>query len=254
MLELDRLSVNYGPVCAVADLSLQVGSENALAILGPNGAGKTSTLRAISGLVAHQGEIRLDGKRLSGRPAGAVTRSGVIQVPEGRRIFGSLTVEENLRVGTVAARRRDGRFRISDVYDLLPALVKLRGRSGWALSGGEQQMLAIGRALVASPEVLLLDEPSLGLAPSIVERIYATFKQLKGSVALVLVEQTAARALEIADEIVVLRDGECVGRGAAAEFSDQSKLARMMLGVAEDFREPEQASRPSSSVVGGPHA
>ncbi|GAA4232715.1 branched-chain amino acid transport system ATP-binding protein [Streptosporangium album] len=238
MLELEKLSVSYGPVRAVNELSLRVPSAGAVAILGPNGAGKTSTLRAISGLVPHGGAVLLNGRKLSGRSPREIARTGVIQVPEGRRVFGSLSVEENLHVGMVAGRGRERRFSISDVYDLLPALARMRGRAAWALSGGEQQMLAVGRALVASPEVLLLDEPSLGLAPAVADRIYDTFRQLKGSVGLVIVEQMAARALAVVDEVFVLREGETAGAGAATEFADPVRLARLMIGVHEDDAHP----------------
>jgi branched-chain amino acid transport system ATP-binding protein len=231
VLELDSLSVRYGGVDAVRNLSLIAPTPGAIAILGPNGAGKTSTLRAISGLVRHEGKITSNGILLSGRRPGTIAKLGVIHVPEGRRVFGSLNVEENLLVGSIGARGRARSFTLDDTYDLFPALVALRHRSAWALSGGEQQMLAIGRALVASPEVLLLDEPSLGLAPAIVERIYATFRQLKDRIGLVLVEQTAMRALDLVDDVVVLRDGDMVGHGAPSSFQDQGELARMMLGI-----------------------
>ena len=231
MLELEGLDVSYGAVQAVHGLTLQIPSPGAVAILGPNGAGKTSTLRAISGLVAHRGAVRLDGRDLSRRSPRAIARAGIIHVPEGRRVFGSLSVHENLLVGAVAGKGRPPRFTFDDVYDLLPALAALRQRSAWALSGGEQQMLAVGRALVASPEVLLLDEPSLGLAPAIVDRIYATLQQLRGEIGLVVVEQTASRALGLADDVVVLREGRVVGHGAPSEFTSQATLANLMLGA-----------------------
>ncbi|MFI0369125.1 ABC transporter ATP-binding protein [Actinomadura sp. 1N219] len=234
MLEIDGLSVRYGPVRAVEDLSLTVAADAAVAVLGPNGAGKTSTLRAVSGLVPHRGSVRLDGAVLPGRSPRRIARAGVVHVPEGRRVFGSLSVEENLRVATVAGRGREARFTIADVYDLLPALASMRGRGAWALSGGEQQMLAIGRALVASPAVLLLDEPSLGLAPSVADRIYDTFRRLKGAVGLLIVEQVASRVLGIADTVVVMREGRPVGSGPAAEFADPVRLARLMIGVGEE--------------------
>ncbi|MFC4055262.1 ABC transporter ATP-binding protein [Actinomadura syzygii] len=247
MLEIERLSVRYGPVRAVEGLSLTVASDAAVAVLGPNGAGKTSTLRAVSGLVAHGGSVRLDGAELAQRSPRRIAKAGVVHVPEGRRVFGSLSVEENLRVATVAGRGRPARFSIGDVYDLLPALASMRGRGAWALSGGEQQMLAIGRALVASPGVLLLDEPSLGLAPSVADRIYDTFRRLKGAVGLLIVEQVASRVLGIADTVVVMREGRPVGSGPASEFTDPHRLARLMIGVgadddAPDVREGERAA------------
>ena len=173
MLALRNVEVSYGAVEAVRGIDLDVNDGEVVALIGPNGAGKTSTLNAISGLVGYRGSIVFDGveARRLGVQAGA--RRGLIQVPEGRHVFATLTVQENLQVGETARRGRPSDYGIDDVYDLFPALRPLRDRDGWALSGGEQQMVAIARALVAGPRLLLLDEPSLGLAPLVTKSLFA---------------------------------------------------------------------------------
>jgi branched-chain amino acid transport system ATP-binding protein len=211
ILELDAVGVRYGGVAAVRGLSLTVARGEIVGLIGPNGAGKSSTLHAVAGLVeASEGEVRLDGRSLRGRPPEAVARSGVALVPEGRRIFAELTVEENLRLGLAGRRSSDGAAEDVDrAYELFPVVREYRRRSAGALSGGQQQQLAIARALVAGPDVLLLDEPSLGLAPAIVDTVFETLATIREQgLAVLLVEQRAQRTVALADRTHVLSNGE----------------------------------------------
>jgi branched-chain amino acid transport system ATP-binding protein len=201
-----------------------------VALLGPNGAGKTSTLRAISRLYPYEGVVRFDGEDLAGRSPDEVARRGLIHVPEGRHVFPTLTVEENLRMGQVAARRRQGGFTLDDVYALFPALVALRGRDGYTLSGGEQQMVAIGRALVAAPKFLLLDEPSLGLAPVMLKAVFAALNEIRRRTPILLVEQNTQQALAICDRASVLVNGRVAMSGAAHELTDRQAMLASFLG------------------------
>jgi branched-chain amino acid transport system ATP-binding protein len=206
-LELDGLEVWHGAVHAVRGVSLTVARGEIVGLIGPNGAGKSSTLHAIMGLVpAAAGQIRVDGRALAGRPE-QVARSGVALVPEGRRIFAELTVEENLRLG-LAAARNGSRDALSRAYDLFPAVHAYRARQAGALSGGQQQQLAIGRALVSDPQVLLLDEPSLGLAPQVVDVVFGALQEIRArGIAILLVEQRAQRTIALADRSHVLAGG-----------------------------------------------
>jgi branched-chain amino acid transport system ATP-binding protein len=210
MLEVRGLEVRYGPVAAVRDLTLRVGQREIVGLIGPNGAGKSTTLHAITGLVpAHAGEVKLDGRSIEGRTPERIARTGVALVPEGRRIFADFTVEENLRLGLAARRGRDGRRAMDAVFELFPVLQEYRRRQAGVLSGGQQQQLAIGRALVADPSVLLLDEPSLGLAPTLVDEVFATLAEIRErGVAILLVEQRAQRTVALADRTHVLANGE----------------------------------------------
>lgn len=211
LLSVRDLAVSYGPVRAVRGLSLEVRPGEVIAILGPNGAGKSSSLRAISRLESFAGTVVFDGVDTRRRAPEQLARRGLIHVPEGRRIFPTLTVQENLQVATAARARRAAEFGPDDVYDLFPPLRPLRERAGWALSGGEQQMLAIGRALMARPQLLLLDEPSLGLAPQLVTEIFSIIARLhEQGCTILLVEQNAHRALEIADRGYVIETGNIV--------------------------------------------
>jgi branched-chain amino acid transport system ATP-binding protein len=207
-----------------------VGDNGAVALLGPNGAGKTSTLRAISRLVPCEGVVRFDGEDLAGRSTDEVARRGLIHVPEGRHVFPTLTVEENLRMGQVAARKRKGGFGFDDVYALFPALVPLRGRDGYTLSGGEQQMVAIGRALVAAPKLLLLDEPSLGLDPVILKAVFGALDEIRRHTPILLVEQNTQQALAICDRASVLVNGRVEMSGVAHELTDRQAMLASFLG------------------------
>jgi len=230
VLEVADLSVRYGPVEAVAGVSLEVAAGEAVALLGPNGAGKTSTLSAISRLVPCTGTVTFDGRRIDRMRVESVARLGLCHVPEGRRVFPSLSVHENLQVATSARAGRAPIFTIDDVYELFPPLTPLRGRAGWALSGGEQQMVAIGRALVASPRMLLLDEPSLGLAPIVVDAVFGALQEVRERVPVLLVEQNTDLALELCDRAYVLAEGRVVLSGSAAELRGDQALIDSYLG------------------------
>ena len=209
-LALEKLSVRYGAVEAVRGLSLEVRPGEIVGLIGPNGAGKSSTLHAIMGAApVTGGDVRLDGRSLVGRRPEDVARRGVALVPEGRRIFGELTVEENLRLGLAARRARRNGAGLGRAYELFPVLREFRSRQAGVLSGGQQQQLAIGRALVADPAVLLLDEPSLGLAPKIVDVVFEALAQIRDAgLAVLLVEQRAQRTVALADRSHVLANGE----------------------------------------------
>ena len=230
MLELDGLDVRYGSVPAVRGLSLEVGKAELVGLIGPNGAGKSTTLHAIMGVIpAAAGDVRLAGTSLRGRAPEAIARAGIALVPEGRRIFGELTVEENLRLG-LSARRTDGSEPLATAYDLFPILAEFRAREAGALSGGQQQQLAIGRALVAAPDVLLLDEPSLGLAPQMVDAVFAALTEIRDrGVAILLVEQRAQRTVALADRTYVLANGELRMTLTPDDADDTEKMIQAYL-------------------------
>ncbi len=209
-LAVEKLSVRYGAVEAVRELSLEVKPGRIVGLIGPNGAGKSSTLHAIMGAAPITGgDVRLDGRSLVGRRPEDIARRGVALVPEGRRIFGELTVDENLRLGLAARRTRANGNGLARAYELFPVLRDFRSRHAGALSGGQQQQLAIARALAAEPGVLLLDEPSLGLAPKIVDVVFEALMQIRDSgLAVLLVEQRAQRTVALADESHVLANGQ----------------------------------------------
>jgi branched-chain amino acid transport system ATP-binding protein len=209
-LAVEKLSVRYGAVDAVRGLSLEVRPGEIVGLIGPNGAGKSSTLHAIMGAApVIGGDVRLDGRSLVGRRPEDVARRGIALVPEGRRIFGELTVEENLRLGLAARRRRGSGRGLERAYELFPVLREFHSRQAGLLSGGQQQQLAIGRALVADPDILLLDEPSLGLAPKIVDVVFDALTEIRDAgLAVLLVEQRAQRTVALADRSHVLTNGE----------------------------------------------
>jgi branched-chain amino acid transport system ATP-binding protein len=211
LLEVESLEVRYGRVPAVRGLSFVAGRGEIVALVGPNGAGKSTTLHAIMGLVPPSGgDVRLHGSSTVGLAPEGVARSGIALVPEGRHVFPHFTVEENLRLGLVARRSKDGvREDLERVYDLFPVVKDFRRRHAGLLSGGQQQQLAIARGLVADPDVLLLDEPSLGLAPSLVDTVFDTLAEIRRQgVTVVLVEQRAQLAIGFADRAHVIANGE----------------------------------------------
>jgi branched-chain amino acid transport system ATP-binding protein len=233
VLQVRDLEVSYGAVRAVRGIDLDVNEGEVMSLLGPNGAGKTSTLRAITALESYRGSITFDGAEVGKLGTEACARRGLIHVPEGRHVFPTLTVHENLQVGTTAARGRTPDYGIDAVYDLFPALAPLRERQGWALSGGEQQMVAIGRALVAAPRLLLLDEPSLGLAPIVTKAVFAALRQVSSRTPVLLVEQNTTQALAIATRAAALVGGQIVMSGTAAELGDRGALLDSYLGQAK---------------------
>lgn len=228
------ISTSYGAVVAVDEVDLVAEPGQITAVLGANGAGKTTLLRTISGLVRPQaGQVLLDGADLTRAPAEAIARAGIAHVPEGRGVITELTVEENLRLGTLlgASRGRTERG-LAQVYEMFPPLADRRRQDAHVLSGGERQMLVIGRALLTGPSVLLLDEPSLGLAPRIVAQIFELLRGLvdaEGTTVL-LVEQNARSALSIADVGIVLNLGRVVAREAAADLAADAALRHAYLG------------------------
>jgi len=232
-LEVDALEVRYGAVSAVRSISFAVGRGEIVGLIGPNGAGKSTTLHAIMGLVpAHLGAVRLGGRSILGRPPEAVARAGVALVPEGRRIFGEFSVEENLRLGLATGRARGESDALAEVYELFPILAEARRRSAGALSGGQQQQLAIGRALVSRPDVLLLDEPSLGLAPLVVSSVFDALAAIRErGVTILLVEQRAQRTVAFADRTHVLANGELRMTFTPADAGDTEKMISAYLAA-----------------------
>jgi branched-chain amino acid transport system ATP-binding protein len=232
MLEIAGLAVSYGGVAAVRDLSLEVGRGEIVGLIGPNGAGKSTTLHAIMGLVGvRAGEIRLAGTSLRGRAPEHVARSGVSLVPEGRRIFADLTVEENLRLGLSGRRSQAGAAEdVAAVQAQFPIVREFARRRAGALSGGQQQQLAIARALVARPDVLLLDEPSLGLAPKIVDVVFAALAEIRErGITVLLVEQRAQRTVAFADRTYLMANGEIRLTMTPADAGDTDTMVAAYL-------------------------
>ncbi|HLY84514.1 MAG TPA: ABC transporter ATP-binding protein [Acidimicrobiales bacterium] len=229
LLTATGFTVSYGTVDAVQGIDLEIGEGETVALLGANGAGKTSTLRALSRLIRSSGEVVFDGRDTAKMAPDAVARAGLIHVPEGRHLFASLTAEENLLVGTTAANKREPIFSLDDIYDLFPALTPLRKRTAWALSGGEQQMVAIGRGLLSVPRLLLLDEPSLGLAPVVVDAVFKALAEIGHRTSILIVEQNASLALGLADRGYVLAVGKVVMAGVAADLADREALLASYL-------------------------
>ena len=231
-LVLEELEVRYGAVRAVRGLSLEVKPGEIVGLIGPNGAGKSSTLHAIMGAApVAAGDVRLDGTSIVGRSSEDVARAGVALVPEGRRIFAELSVEENLRLGLAARRSRGGDADALDrAYKLFPIVGEFRKRQAGALSGGQQQQLAIARALVAEPDVLMLDEPSLGLAPRVVDVVFNALTAIRDSgLAVLLVEQRAQRTVALADRSYVLANGELRLTLGPEDASDTDRLVAAYL-------------------------
>jgi len=234
LLRLEGIDAFYGDLQALADVSLEVRDGEIVALVGANAAGKSTTLRVISGLVTpRRGRVLLNDADLTAVPAHRRVDRGIVQVPEGRRLFPFMTVAENLLLGAHAARARDERDRtLAHVYELFPVLGERRTQLAGSLSGGEQQMCAIGRALMARPRILMLDEPTLGLAPVLVARIFETVRTINGQgVTVLLVEQNVRQALTLAHRACVLESGRLVLEGQARELLGDDRLKRAYLGL-----------------------
>ncbi|MHB1166677.1 MAG: ABC transporter ATP-binding protein [Candidatus Nanopelagicales bacterium] len=233
MLTVSDLSVNYGPVHALSHVSIEVPRGEVTAVIGANGAGKSTLMRTLAGLAkAAGGSAALDGTPILGRKSEDLVRMGIALVPEGRSTIPELSVEENLRLGGMWRPRADRATSVGEVFDLFPALGQRRSMGAATLSGGERQQLAIGRALMCDPKCLLLDEPSLGLAPIIVTQILMLVKRLatESNLAVLLVEQNAVTALRVATQGVVLNLGQVVMAGPAAEIASRDELRHAYLG------------------------
>lgn len=234
MLSVKNINVYYGSIHAIKDVSFHVNEGEIVTLIGANGAGKTTTMHAISGLLKLQsGEINYCGQTISKMEAHKIIRLGLAQVPEGRRVFSGLTVQQNLQMG--AYTRRDGKEAIQNdfdmVFDLLPRLKERRNQPAGTLSGGEQQMLAMGRALMSKPRLLMLDEPSMGLAPILVQEIFNIIKALHDAgTTVLLVEQNARMALSIADRAYVLETGKVSMSGNAADLANDERVKQAYLG------------------------
>ncbi len=232
MLELKDVRVSYGMIDALKGISLTVKQGEIVALIGANGAGKSTTLMAVSGVApVRSGDILFNGCAISARPAHEIVRMGVSQVPEGRRIFAKMTVRENLEMGAFHRNKREVPRDIAQVYDLFPALAERNKQLGGTLSGGEQQMLAIGRALMSRPRLLLLDEPSLGLAPIVVSRIFRIIKEInRQGMTILLVEQNANAALHLAHRAYVMETGKIVMQGDASVLEKDPGIKKAYLG------------------------
>lgn len=233
MLEVSGLNVRYGSVEALRDVSIKVETGGLVAILGANGAGKSTLLRAISGIArAASGTITLRGEQITGLGAEEIVRRGVSHVPEGRGIFPDLTVSENLMIGAYVRRRQNVSADYDRVLKMFPPVERRERQFGYTLSGGEQQMLAIGRALMAAPQVLLADELSLGLAPIIVKQVFAKLDEVrKAGITVLVVEQNARLAMKFADYLYVLKYGRVVMEGTREKFENSTDLVDAYLGV-----------------------
>lgn len=232
LLEVSNLTVCYGAIEAVRGLDLHVQEGEVVALLGPNGAGKSSSMQALVGLVRSEGQIRFGDRPIAGASAEARVRAGITLCPEGRRVFPGLTVHENLLLGAATQPAPARQSALDDMYGLFPTLAVKRGQAAGTLSGGEQQMLAMGRALLCNPRLLLLDEPSLGLAPKIVDAVFETIgKMARRGLAILLVEQDITRALGAASRAYVMAQGKVVHEASAHALQSGSDLKSLFFGA-----------------------
>ncbi len=254
-LVVEDLEVRYGHVTAVQGVSLSLGEGSIVAVLGANGAGKTSTLRALSGSLrgSSSGRVTLFGESVLHRRPHRLVKRGLVLVPEGRQVVAPLTVEENLQLGGYQQSRARVQELLADCYELFPVLQERSGAPAGLLSGGEQQMLAFGRAIMADPKVILMDEPSMGLAPAMVDRVMGAVEAInRRGTSILLVEQNASAALAVAESADVLDQGRIVRSGPAAEVAADPIVAQAFLGLREDEDEGDAGSRPAGAA--GPAA
>ncbi|MFI5022905.1 MAG: ABC transporter ATP-binding protein [Alphaproteobacteria bacterium] len=234
MLSLVAVSAGYGSFRALFDVSLEVAAGEAVGVIGPNGAGKTTLMRVISGLISPRaGELTMEGRSLAGVPAHRIVERGIAHVPENRRLFPRLSVEDNLRIGSfIPAARRHFAERLAWVYELFPRLEERRGQLAGTLSGGEQQMCAIGRALMSRPKLLLMDEPSAGLAPQVVEQVFDLVRRIRGEgLTVLIVEQNVQQVLDIVDRAYLLEVGSIRLAGSSAELRDNAFIRKAYMGL-----------------------
>lgn len=237
MLSVENISVSYGPIRAVRDIRLEVAGGEIVALLGPNGAGKSTTLKALMGLhPVSSGRVMFEDRVITGLATEQIVRLGMTLTPEGRKVFAGLTIDENLRLGSAARKDRSGVAQTrSEVLDLFPILRERLNQFAGTLSGGEQQQLAIARSLMSAPRLLLLDEPSLGLAPQIVDQIFDLIADLRQQgLTILLVEQNAEMALEIADRGYIYSNGNIELSGTSAELRASDEVANTYLGIEHD--------------------
>ena len=235
LLKIEHLEVHYGDLIGVSDVSLEVPEGSVVALLGSNGGGKTTTLNAVAGLIpVHSGSIGFRGQEIGGQTAFSIVRKGLALSPEGWRLFVQQSVENNLLLGATPLRDRVRTATLRDrVYEIFPKLAERRNQRAGTMSGGERQMLAVGRALMSDPKLLMLDEPSLGLAPTVVESMYETFGRLhREGLTILLAEQSIELALEVSDFATVLQVGKSVLSGTAADLAEDPKVQRAYLGTA----------------------
>lgn len=233
LLEVENLEAFYGPIRALHGITFSVDEGGVTALLGANGAGKTTTLRAVCGMIKTTGSVQFGGQRIDGKATEQIARLGVAHVPDGRGTFVALSVEENLRLGSYTRNDREGAARDMDrVFEYFPVLAERRAQQAGTLSGGEQQMLAIARALMLRPRLMLLDEPSFGLAPLIVNNIFEIMRTISREehVSMLLVEQNVSKALELADQAYLLETGSIVLSGPSNDFQENESIRRSYLG------------------------
>ncbi|PHP64600.1 branched-chain amino acid ABC transporter ATP-binding protein [Zhengella mangrovi] len=232
MLSVENLSVSYGNVRAVSDLSLRVAPGSVVGLVGANGAGKTSTLNALTGFVGHGATVIFEGQNVSGRSTADLVRLGLVQVAQGRQLFPEMTVLENLEMGGFLWRAAEMRQQVERMYEKFPVLQERRNQAAGTLSGGEQQMLAVARGLMARPKLLLIDEPCLGLAPKMVDRLGELIRQInEDGISILLVEQNTAFVFRLASHAYVLENGQCVLEGTPDELRSNDRVRSAYLGI-----------------------
>ena len=233
MLRIDGLEAGYGGLTILQDLTMEVNEGEVVALIGANGAGKTTALNTISGIVQRNaGTIEFQGERIDSLPEHQIVRRGIVQVPEGRELFGSLTVAENLRMGATTLPRSEYAATLAEVHEIFPVLADRSNQYASTMSGGQQQMLAIGRALMARPKLLMMDEPSLGLAPKLVMQVFETVDRVRrAGITVLIVEQNAARTLEISDRAYVMESGEIALTGTGRVLLADERVQRAYLGM-----------------------